>query len=75
MNTTEPLLTVQEAAKLLKAPVSWLYDRTRKDAVPLIRLGKYVRLQKTSLLRWARLGCPENWREVVERWPDLDDSN
>jgi hypothetical protein len=38
------LLTVKEVADLLRVPVSWVYDRTRKrslDRLPGIRLGKY----------------------------------
>jgi excisionase family DNA binding protein len=37
------LFTVEEAADTLKLPKSWLYERTRKNAIPFRRMGKYVR--------------------------------
>lgn len=37
------LFTVEEAADTLKLPKSWLYERTRKNAIPFRRIGKYVR--------------------------------
>ncbi len=65
MNEAERLLTVQEAAELLRVPVSWIYDRTRRDAIPLVRLGKYTRLPLSALLRWVDQGCPEQCKEAV----------
>ena len=42
----EALLTVREVAELLKVPVSWVYERTRRRGVeqlPHIKIGKYLR--------------------------------
>lgn len=64
MKEEEQLLTPSEAAQLLRVPLSWIYDRTRREAIPLQRLGKYRRIPKTHLLRWVALGCPTNWREI-----------
>jgi excisionase family DNA binding protein len=64
MYKAEDLLTVPEAAELLKVPQSWLFDRTRKDAIPLVRLGKYIRLPRAALLRWIERGCPAEWKEA-----------
>ena len=50
------LLTVQETAKLLKVPVSWVYGHTRKrsiDPLPGYRLGKYWRFREDELLAWV----------------------
>jgi excisionase family DNA binding protein len=44
------LLTVEEVAELLKVPVSWVYEHTRKrglDRIPGFRLGKYWRFAVT----------------------------
>lgn len=49
------LLTVEEAAALLRVPVSWVYERTRRrtmDRLPGIRLGKYWRFRECDLLAW-----------------------
>lgn len=65
MNEAEFLLTPAEAAKLCKLRVSWIYERTRKDAIPLRRFGKYTRIPREELLKWVELGCPANWREML----------
>jgi excisionase family DNA binding protein len=49
------LLTVEEAAALLRVPVSWVYGRTRRrsaDRLPGIRLGKYWRFREADLEAW-----------------------
>jgi excisionase family DNA binding protein len=45
-------LTVQEAAELLRVPVSWLYERTRTNSVPHVKLGKYLRFDRDELDAW-----------------------
>jgi excisionase family DNA binding protein len=54
MATTSPgsparLFTIQEAADVLRIPISWLYERTRRNAIPCRRLGKYVRFTEEDL--------------------------
>ena len=44
------LFTIEEAAEALSIPISWLYDRTRRNAVPCRRLGKYVRFTQNDLM-------------------------
>jgi excisionase family DNA binding protein len=46
-------LTVQEAAELLRVPVSWLYERTRTNSVPHVKLGKYLRFDRDELAAWV----------------------
>lgn len=45
-------LTVQEAANLLRVPVSWLYERTRTNSIPHVKLGKYLRFDHAELTAW-----------------------
>lgn len=48
----ERLLTVQEVAELLRVPVSWVYERTRRRGdqhFPHIKMGKYVRFRPTEI--------------------------
>lgn len=50
-------LTVQEVAKLLRVPVSWVYGRTRKrslERLPGYRLGKYWRFREGEILAWVK---------------------
>lgn len=53
--TAPAILTVEEVAELLRVPVSWVYDRTRKraaDRLPGFRLGKYWRFREADVLAW-----------------------
>jgi excisionase family DNA binding protein len=43
------LFTIQEAAEALRIPISWLYERTRRNAIPCRRIGKYVRFSQQDL--------------------------
>ena len=50
-----PLLTIEEVAELLKVPISWVYERTRRrtlDRIPGFRLGKYWRFRESDVLAW-----------------------
>ena len=60
MSETTELLTRHEAAALLKVPVCFIYERTRRDAIPLRRYGKYVRIPKDELLAWGKQNQPEH---------------
>jgi excisionase family DNA binding protein len=48
------LLTIEEAARLLQVKISWLYERTRTNEVPHLKLGKYLRFDQGELLAWVR---------------------
>jgi excisionase family DNA binding protein len=59
--TAASLLTPQEVADLLQVRRSWVYDAARRDVIPHVRLGRYVRFRKESL---------EAWLAEQERQPD-----
>jgi excisionase family DNA binding protein len=44
------LFTIKEAAEALRIPISWLYERTRRNAIPFRRIGKYVRFTQDDLV-------------------------
>ena len=49
-NQTQMLYTLTQISEILNVPVSWLYERSRHDALPgLVRLGKYVRINEEGL--------------------------
>ena len=56
------LIDVRELAQILNVPVSWLYERTRKGAIPSIRVGKYVRFNPAEVMAFFRNGnaCGKN---------------
>lgn len=47
------LLSIQELAKRWGVPESWLYERSRHNALPgMIRLGKYVRFSEEAIIEY-----------------------
>ena len=49
------LKTVEEMAENLQVPKSWIYSRTRQkgpDAIPCLRVGKYLRFNSTEVMKW-----------------------
>ena len=42
-NLESRLYTVSQASKILGLPTTWIYQRTRNDAIPFHKLGKYIR--------------------------------
>jgi len=49
------LLSVQEVAKLLHVPVSWVYEHTRPrcaNPLPHIKLGKYLRFLPSDITNY-----------------------
>ncbi len=46
-------LTIHEAAELLRVKVSWLYERTRTNSIPHVKLGKYLRFDRDELIAWV----------------------
>ena len=54
----EELLTVSDVARLLKVPVSWVYERTRRrgiEQLPHLKLGKYLRFDPPRVQEWLKL--------------------
>lgn len=52
----DELLTVSDAARFLHMTVSWVYEHTRDDAedrLPFVKLGKYVRFDRTDLREYV----------------------
>jgi excisionase family DNA binding protein len=53
----QDLMTVSEVAALLKVPVSWVYERTRRPGIeklPHIKLGKYLRFDPVEVRAWVQ---------------------
>lgn len=56
---------IDETAEFLGVPRSWLYDRTRRNAIPMRRIGKYVRFDLDEIDGWSKAGCPPDWKGVA----------
>lgn len=51
----QELLTINEMAEKLKVKPSWLYFRTMQtgsNAIPRVRIGKYLRFNPDEVMTW-----------------------
>ena len=50
------LATVDELARILNVPKTWIYERTRqgRSAIPFVRLGSYVRFNPEEVIGFFR---------------------
>ena len=74
----EELLTPHEAAAILRVPVSFVYERTRHNAIPLRRVGKYVRIPREELMAWVdaqSTSCAGVSSDGFHRAPPTHDSD
>jgi len=49
------LLTIDQLCEQFQVPKSWVYARTREKgpgAIPVIRVGKYLRFRLEDVLQW-----------------------
>ena len=46
------ILTVKETADVLKVKPQWVYRMMRDDGLPCIRLGRQIRIDEDSLVKW-----------------------
>lgn len=51
-----PLLTVEEVSKRLSVPKSRAYELVRRDLLPVVRIGRQVRIDPEELEAWIRRG-------------------
>ena len=59
-NQPEALLTVEEVARRLRVPKSWVYEHTRPSSnpqIPHLKLGKYLRFRPPDIEDFVRQGC------------------
>jgi excisionase family DNA binding protein len=48
-----PLLNAKQAGELLNLPPTWILAEARRDRIPHVRFGRYVRFDRETLLDWA----------------------
>jgi excisionase family DNA binding protein len=49
---SEPLMTADEAAKLLHVPRSTLYELVRSRGLPHVKVGRALRFTRADLAAW-----------------------
>ncbi len=59
------LYTVSQAADYLHMSQTWIYERTRKDAIPYRKLGKYIRFTDSDLSEIIQM-CSRGQRKEAE---------
>jgi excisionase family DNA binding protein len=56
----DKLLTADDVADLMRVTRAWAYAETRRNAIPHLRLGRYVRYRRAAI---------EAWMAQIERRP------
>ena len=46
------LITAAQVAKLLGVPKSWVYEQSRRGAIPTVTLGRYRRYRPDAIDSW-----------------------
>jgi len=49
-NGSKELLEPEELARVLKVPVSWVYEQSRQGQIPTHRIGRYIRFDLADVL-------------------------
>ena len=57
MDANPPLLTVAEAAELLRVHSNHVYELIRRGELPHVRLGRVIRLPRHRLEQWIEEQC------------------
>ena len=60
------LIGINEMAKKLDVPVSWLYSRTRTNDIPHFKVGKYVKFDPEKVMIWVQEQSESNWERRCE---------
>lgn len=60
MKDNEEILTVQDAAKLLKISKDTAYTWTHIKGFPKVKVGKTIRIPRSMLLDWVREQARKN---------------
>jgi excisionase family DNA binding protein len=46
------LLTAEEVAEMLGMGVDWVWEQSRRNRIPTVRLGRYRRYRREAIERW-----------------------
>jgi excisionase family DNA binding protein len=64
--SNDRLLHAAEVAELLNVPVRWVREYTRSGVIPHVKLGRYVRYRRETVLAWIlEHECPAAWRRAA----------
>jgi excisionase family DNA binding protein len=63
---TAPLVDAGAVADRLGVPKGWVLEQARSNAIPHVRLGRYVRFDLDDVGRWVE-GCKQPGRPVAFR--------
>lgn len=55
-NESSLILTIEEAAGLLKIPVSSVYKLAQQGRIPAQKVGRHWRFHRQTLLNWVATG-------------------
>jgi len=63
---SDRLLDAAAVAEFLNVPESWVREQTRRpadEAIPHLRLGRYVRFEREAVVAWLERQRAGQWRK------------
>jgi excisionase family DNA binding protein len=48
----DEVITAHEVAAILRMTAAWVYAETRRNRIPHMRLGRYVRYRRSAIEAW-----------------------
>lgn len=48
------LISLKELANKLGVKESWIYQRTRANEIPVVRVGKYLKFNEEEVMEWLK---------------------
>jgi len=67
------LLTPEEVAQYFQVNRQWVYERTSKNEIPHMKVGKYLRFEQQEIKRWARGNGSPGDKPTLRYYPGLAD--
>jgi excisionase family DNA binding protein len=68
-NVTAVFITPEDVAQLLGVSLGWIYAKSRRrqrDPLPCLRIGRYLRFERDTVIAWARAHCNAATKQITK---------
>ena len=66
------IITIKEAAELLKIPISSVYKLAQEGKIPCQKIGRHWRFHRQTLVDWVASGQIYNLKSTNENHEEFD---
>jgi excisionase family DNA binding protein len=68
-SVTAVFITPEDVAQLLGVSLGWIYAKSRRrqrDPLPCLRIGRYLRFERDTVIAWARAHCNAATQKITK---------